>query len=178
MAPTLGTDVSSLPPEGAVSAWGGPAPKPAPTLGTDVSSLPPEGAVSAWGGPAPKPLVLTLGTDMSSLLGERGMSKLKWRCRRGLLENDLLIEKFFARHEATLSVRQAKGLNDLMDLADNDLLDLLLKRKEPGQLSDANAKASASTLEALEVLDLLRPQAVGPVTPPPDTRERPDHEVS
>ena len=55
VAPTLGTDVSSLPPEGAVSPWGGPAAKPAPTLGTDVSSLPPEGAVSPWGGPVAKP---------------------------------------------------------------------------------------------------------------------------
>ncbi|MFC5521400.1 succinate dehydrogenase assembly factor 2 [Polaromonas jejuensis] len=93
------------------------------------------------------------------LLDERGLSKLKWRCRRGLLENDLLIERFFLRHEATLSVRQAKGLNDLMDLSDNDLLDLLLKRKEPGQLSDAEAQTCASTSEALEVLDLLRPAA-------------------
>jgi len=31
IAPTLGTDVSSLPPEGAVSPWGGPAAKLAPT---------------------------------------------------------------------------------------------------------------------------------------------------
>src|SRR5665647_2055752 len=65
-APTLGTDVSSLPPEGAVLPWGGPAAKPAPTLGTDVSSLPPEGAVLPWGGPAAKPAP-TLGTDVSSL---------------------------------------------------------------------------------------------------------------
>ena len=64
------------------------------------------------------------------LLDQRGLSKLRWRCRRGLLENDLLIEKFFQRYEATLTVRQAKGLNDLMNLADNDLLDLLLRRKE------------------------------------------------
>ncbi|MHB1199818.1 MAG: FAD assembly factor SdhE [Polaromonas sp.] len=103
----------------------------------------------------------TPGTSVSSLLDERGLSKLKWRCRRGLLENDLLIEKFFAHHEATLSVRQAKGLNDLMDLADNDLLDLLLRRKEPSQLSDAQAKTSSSTQEALEVLNLLRPARPG-----------------
>jgi antitoxin CptB len=94
-----------------------------------------------------------------ALLDQRGLSKLKWRCRRGLLENDLLIEKFFQRYEATLTVRQAKGLDDLMALADNDLLDLLLKRKQPDQLSDADARASAGTFEALEVLTLLRPPA-------------------
>ena len=86
------------------------------------------------------------------LLGERALSKLKWRCRRGLLENDLFVEKFFGKYEASLTVRQAKGLDDLMDLSDNDLLDLLLKRKEPDQLS----AASASTAEALEVLALMR----------------------
>ena len=91
------------------------------------------------------------------LLGERELSKLRWRCRRGLLENDLLIEKFFNRHETTLTVSQAKGLNDLMDLSDNDLLDLLLKRKEPTDLIEADSKASASTFEALLVLNLLRP---------------------
>ena len=96
------------------------------------------------------------------LLDERSLSKLRWRCRRGLLENDLLIEKFFLRYEATLSVRQAQGLNDLMDLSDNDLLDLLLRRKEPGQLSDALALASASTSEALEILSMLRPGAPAP----------------
>ena len=85
------------------------------------------------------------------------MSKLRWRCRRGLLENDLLIEQFFHRYQSTLTVSQAKGLNDLMDLSDNDLLDLLLKRKEPGELLEADSKASASTFEALLVLNLLRP---------------------
>ena len=65
------------------------------------------------------------------LIDERALSKLKWRCRRGLLENDLFIERFFERHEASLTVRQAAALNELMDLADNDLLDLLLRRREP-----------------------------------------------
>ena len=62
-APTLHTGVSSLPPEGAVSPWGGPAENRAPTLRTGVSSLPPEGAVSPWGGPAEKPFSASSVTD-------------------------------------------------------------------------------------------------------------------
>jgi len=82
------------------------------------------------------------------LLDERSLSKLKWRCRRGLLENDLFIERFFARHEASLTVAQAAALNELMDLADNDLLDLLLRRKEPvGDLDTGNVR---------QVLGMLR----------------------
>jgi antitoxin CptB len=92
-----------------------------------------------------------------ALLDERALSKLKWRCRRGLLENDLLIEKFFSRHESTLTVSQAKGMNDLMELSDNDLLDLLLKRKECEALPDETARKFASTPEAIELLALLRP---------------------
>ena len=75
------------------------------------------------------------------LLDERSLSKLKWRCRRGLLENDLFIERFFQRHEASLAIWQARGLEQLMDLADNDLLDLMLRRKEPeGDLNTAEVQ--------------------------------------
>jgi antitoxin CptB len=68
---------------------------------------------------------------MDTALDARRLSKLKWRCRRGLLENDLFIERFFQRHEASLTEKQADALEALMELSDNDLLDLLLARKEP-----------------------------------------------
>jgi len=77
-----------------------------------------------------------MDAGQSTLLDERSLSKLRWRCRRGLLENDLFIERFFRQHEETLTTRQADGLMTLMDLADNDLLDLLLARKEPEGLVD------------------------------------------
>jgi antitoxin CptB len=38
--------------------------------------------------------------EAESMLDERALSKLRWRCRRGLLENDLFIERFFHRHES------------------------------------------------------------------------------
>jgi antitoxin CptB len=59
------------------------------------------------------------------------LGKLRWRCRRGLLENDLFIARFFDRHGDHLTQRQAAGLEALMDLSDNDLLDLLLARRQP-----------------------------------------------
>ena len=65
----------------------------------------------------------------AELLNERDLSKLRWRCRRGLLENDLFIERFFKKHAESITVNQAQGLNVLMDLSDNDLLDLYLDRK-------------------------------------------------
>ncbi len=68
---------------------------------------------------------------MQTLIDQRALSKLRWRCRRGLLENDLFIERFFNRYAESLTESQAQGLSALMDLSDNDLLDLLLVRKEP-----------------------------------------------
>jgi len=73
------------------------------------------------------------------MIDERALSKLRWRCRRGLLENDLLIERFFNRHAEGISLTLAEGLTSLMDLADNDLLDLLLRRKEPSGEMDTAA---------------------------------------
>ena len=75
---------------------------------------------------------------VEALIDERALSKLRWRCRRGLLENDLFIERFFNRHAQGISTTLADGLTALMDLADNDLLDLLLRRKEPsGEIDTA-----------------------------------------
>ncbi len=85
------------------------------------------------------------------LLDERALSKLHWRCRRGLLENDLFIEKFFERYESELTTIHAQGLASLMDLSDNDLLDLLLRRKEP--------TGALALAPACEVLQMLRPPA-------------------
>ena len=86
--------------------------------------------------------------DRYAPLSERSLSKLRWRCRRGLLENDLFIERFFTRHESRMTVGQARGMYVLMDLSDNDLMDLLLRRKD--------LQPEIGTDEVREVLDLLR----------------------
>ena len=79
---------------------------------------------------------------MDTALDSGALSKLKWRCRRGLLENDLFIDRFFARKGEQVSVTEAEGLTALMALADNDLLDLLLRRKEPSGEIDTTAVRS------------------------------------
>jgi len=65
----------------------------------------------------------------ATLIDERTLSKLRWRCRRGLLENDLFIERFFQRYSSSLTHVHADALGSLMDLSDNDLLDVQLARK-------------------------------------------------
>ena len=85
------------------------------------------------------------------LLDKRGLSKLKWRCRRGLLENDIFIDRFFKRFSATLTIRQASALGLLMDLSDNDLLDVQLARKSLSEVS-----SSLDLEDVHEVLSMLR----------------------
>ena len=88
------------------------------------------------------------GQDQHAPLSERSLSKLRWRCRRGLLENDLFIERFFDKHASCMTVGQARGMYTPMDLSDNDLMDLLLRRKE--------LQPEISTDEVRQVLNMLR----------------------
>jgi antitoxin CptB len=76
--------------------------------------------------------------------------RLRWRARRGLLENDLVLIRFFDKHEASLTDADITGLDRLLDLPDNDLLDLIFERKS------ASTVLSESENDALRVLALLQ----------------------
>jgi antitoxin CptB len=71
----------------------------------------------------------------SELIDARSLSRLRWRCRRGLLENDFFIERFIRRFESSLTVKQSQCLSALMELSDNDLLDLHLARQTLAQVN-------------------------------------------
>ena len=73
------------------------------------------------------------------------LSRLRWSARRGLLENDLIIERFFNRYAQTLSMTDVFALDQLFDLSDNDLLDLFLGRTQP-----------SGNLDCVEVKQVLK----------------------
>ncbi|PIQ50460.1 MAG: succinate dehydrogenase assembly factor 2 [Comamonadaceae bacterium CG12_big_fil_rev_8_21_14_0_65_59_15] len=93
----------------------------------------------------------TIPGQEEALIDERALSKLRWRSRRGLLENDLFIDRFFKKYASTLTVKQAQGLSTLMELADSDLLDLHLGRKSLAQVNPDLVRDDVS-----EVLSMLR----------------------
>ena len=70
-------------------------------------------------------------------------ARLRWRARRGLLENDLILTRFLDAHELTLDDTEVEALTQLLDLSDNDLLDLLLARKA------ASAELDSAPIRAL-----------------------------
>ncbi|KPK07431.1 MAG: hypothetical protein AMJ64_06700 [Betaproteobacteria bacterium SG8_39] len=56
--------------------------------------------------------------------------RLKWKCRRGLLELDLVLERFVQREGKTLSEGDVAMLGELLDQPDNDLWDLVIGRSD------------------------------------------------
>ncbi|MEJ7138530.1 succinate dehydrogenase assembly factor 2 [Amphibiibacter pelophylacis] len=77
------------------------------------------------------------------------VNRLRWRCRRGMLENDLLIARFFERYGDSLTEADARLMERLMAESDNDLLDLLLQRRPPeGDLATPEMGALLARLAA------------------------------
>jgi antitoxin CptB len=72
------------------------------------------------------------------------LNRLRWRCRRGMLENDLILARFLDARGETMTGDEVEALDRLLDLADNELWDLLAGR----------AEAEDATLRPL--LDALR----------------------
>ena len=67
------------------------------------------------------------------MIEQRQLERLKWRSRRGLLELDIVFERFWAREGAKLTQDEARALEELLQLPDNDLLDLVMGRaRAPG----------------------------------------------
>jgi len=54
-------------------------------------------------------------------------NRLYWKCRRGLLELDLVLQRFLEGH---FEERDATTLNDLLELQDNELWDIVSGRSE------------------------------------------------
>ena len=86
-------------------------------------------------------------TKSPSPLGEgRALERLRWRSRRGLLELDLVFERFWAGPGRELDQREAAALDELLRLPDNDLLDLVMGR---AQATDAAQSGMLGKLRAV-----------------------------
>jgi len=51
--------------------------------------------------------------------------RLAWRCRRGMLELDIVLKAFVAEHHAQLSSKELQELDVMLDLPDNELWELI-----------------------------------------------------
>ena len=85
-----------------------------------------------------------------SQLSDMDRTRLRWRARRGLLENDLMLTKYLDTYESDLTDVDVSALTQLFELGDNELLDLLLARLEPvGALDRPAVHAVLANIRAL-----------------------------
>jgi antitoxin CptB len=56
-------------------------------------------------------------------------ARLRWRCRRGMLENDLILTRFLDRRGDRLTESDVAALDRLLDLPDAELWDLFCGRR-------------------------------------------------
>jgi antitoxin CptB len=71
-------------------------------------------------------------------------NRIHWRCRRGMLELDLVLERFLQEQMPLLGPEDLQAFDRLLDLEDSDLWDLILEKT---QSEDSRQKT---------VLNLLR----------------------
>lgn len=67
---------------------------------------------------------------MAELMSDTEKKRLAWRCRRGMLELDIVLQAFIDSHFASLSEAELGELDTLLDYPDNDFWDLVSTRKE------------------------------------------------
>ena len=65
----------------------------------------------------------------------RRLARVRWRCRRGMLENDLVLARFLAQRGDALTEDDVSMLDRLLELPDNELWDLISSRSEPRDAS-------------------------------------------
>jgi antitoxin CptB len=63
-------------------------------------------------------------------LEARAIERLRWQSRRGLLELDIVLERFWAHAGGALQEADARALGRLLEMTDNDLLDCVMGRAE------------------------------------------------
>jgi antitoxin CptB len=68
--------------------------------------------------------------NVDHAVGDRVHERLRWRARRGLLELDLILTRFFEARLQSLTMEELEQLEQVLRLSDNDLLDLVMGRRE------------------------------------------------
>jgi antitoxin CptB len=61
---------------------------------------------------------------------QKKINRLRWQCRRGMLELDLLLLPFFDRHYLRLNKAEQALFEQLLNYQDPDLYQILLKQKQ------------------------------------------------
>ena len=73
------------------------------------------------------------------------LRRLAWRCRRGMLELDIVLQRFIALHFNDLTLAQLKAFDDLLELPDNDFWTLI-----------SNDRVTPKNADTVDVVNKIR----------------------
>ena len=59
------------------------------------------------------------------------LQRMRWRCRRGLLELDIVLGRFIEKYHAALDEAQRLAFDEMLDLPDTEFWDLITGAKAP-----------------------------------------------
>lgn len=65
------------------------------------------------------------------MLNEQERARLAWHCRRGMLELDLILQRFLAKHLDLMSNHEIEAFNKLLSCTDPELFAWLMGHDEP-----------------------------------------------
>lgn len=82
--------------------------------------------------PSPQPLSREGrgAKDAHASAGDKSLERVRWRCRRGMLELDIVLGRFVERRYSMMDDSQRAAFDELLDLPDTDLWDLVCGKRE------------------------------------------------
>lgn len=89
----------------------------------------------------------------AEILRDAEQRRFSWRCRRGLLELDIILQAFVQEQFDSLNILELQAFDDLLALPDNEFWDLINSSKRL-KLSETSATNTANNM--LEKLRSIR----------------------
>jgi len=81
--------------------------------------------------------------------------RLAWRCRRGMLELDIVLQAFVRQHFDTLDMEQLHVFDAMLALADNDFWALINKSDNIESGGELNMDATIALIEKIKSFRLI-----------------------
>ncbi len=94
----------------------------------------------------------------AEVLRDAEQRRLAWRCRRGLLELDIVLQEFVSKQYTSLNIAELQVFDEMLALPDNEFWDLINGTKELGAVSIQQHQLTANKM--LEKLRSARPSYI------------------
>jgi len=94
------------------------------------------------------------------MLSDVEIRRLSWRCRRGLLELDIVLQRFLEHHLTGLNAEELAAFDSLLDYPDNEFFDVVTLRKDPVRKESVRKEFARVEVSKTEFLNAAAMQQV------------------